>query len=318
MPYIVKNGIEYFVNPNAIGAKELTVTTPEVQITAPKPYKESTLDKIANNINYAVSSVFRPVSRFLVNTFYQEPKDSYFLATRPFNYDSTPGSSNRDNIINVANGVVGQRNRLEQLGMTKVVQPNGEIRYYYKNPNYNQQKLDEAGVFDDVSEYEQYLRQCAQNANMFNSMVHKPTIGNAWDRHGVYGDSAIVVRPNTDKRNYSELSGINFNQVNRDNASYVKDNIDKADLKTGDIVDLSHSHSGYSRKAYEKGDYNRANTHTGSILKLGPRKQDTYVLHYQGKGIEIEPIGNLIGPSIWKANYITGIRRPGTKKHPYK
>lgn len=202
--------------------------------------------------------------------------------------------------------------------MTKVVQPNGEIRYYYKNPNYNQQKLDEAGVFDDVSEYEQYLRQCAQNANMFNSMVHKPTIGNAWDRHGVYGDSAIVVRPNTDKRNYSELSGINFNQVNRDNASYVKDNIDKADLKTGDIVDLSHSHSGYSREAYEKGDYNRANTHTGSILKLGPRKQDTYVLHYQGKGIEIEPIGNLIGPSIWKANYITGIRRPGTKKHPYK
>lgn len=41
MPTIVKNGIQYNVNPNAIGASELTVTTPEVQVVGKAPLFDS-------------------------------------------------------------------------------------------------------------------------------------------------------------------------------------------------------------------------------------------------------------------------------------
>ena len=41
MPTIIKNGIQYNVNPNAIGASELTVTTPEVEVAGKAPLFDS-------------------------------------------------------------------------------------------------------------------------------------------------------------------------------------------------------------------------------------------------------------------------------------
>lgn len=41
MPTIIKNGIQYNVNPNAIGASELTVTTPEVEVAGKAPTFDS-------------------------------------------------------------------------------------------------------------------------------------------------------------------------------------------------------------------------------------------------------------------------------------
>ena len=41
MPTIIKNGIQYNVNPNAIGSSELTVTTPEVQVVGKAPLFDS-------------------------------------------------------------------------------------------------------------------------------------------------------------------------------------------------------------------------------------------------------------------------------------
>ena len=37
MPTIIKNGIQYNVSPNAIGASELIVTTPEVGVVGKVP-----------------------------------------------------------------------------------------------------------------------------------------------------------------------------------------------------------------------------------------------------------------------------------------
>lgn len=41
MPTIIKNGIQYNVSPSAIGASELTVTTPEVKVAGKSPTFDS-------------------------------------------------------------------------------------------------------------------------------------------------------------------------------------------------------------------------------------------------------------------------------------
>jgi hypothetical protein len=97
----------------------------------------------------------------------------------------------------------------------------------------------------------------------------------------------------------------------------VYDEIDKHDLMTGDIVDMYYKGSDYLERAFREGDNNRTNSHTGSILKTGPDKEHTYVVHSTGNGLKIQPIGELLGSGMFKKSYITGIRRPGTKKHPY-
>lgn len=255
------------------------------------------------------------------------PEDSYHNATEDFNYETalnkSPYGHERDNVINVHNYIAGQRNRLEMMGMVKDPETGG---YFYPNPKYNPKTTtadrDKAswdqfvGNKVDESVY-QYLRWCAQNSNLVNRSLGKPTQGDAWTRHGVYGDSAILVNPTVDKK--GRMFVRNINSVNRDNAKYVNDNIENVNLQTGDIVDLAHRGSSYESVAWDKGDSNRANSHTGTILRVGPKKSQTYVLHYGGadKGMIAEPIGNLLGASLFKENYVTGIRRPGTRLNPY-
>lgn len=72
MPIITKNGIQYNVNPNVIGASELTVTTPEVEIVGKAPLfdsRQSTFnrneliqdaDKILGN---TIGKVIEPITR---------------------------------------------------------------------------------------------------------------------------------------------------------------------------------------------------------------------------------------------------------------
>ena len=72
MPIITKNGIQYNVNPNAIGASELTVTTPEVKVIGKAPLFNSRqsafnrneliqdADKILGN---TIGKVIEPITR---------------------------------------------------------------------------------------------------------------------------------------------------------------------------------------------------------------------------------------------------------------
>ena len=187
-----------------------------------------------------------------------------------------------------------------------------EDGYHYRNPYYHTNTPNQNNDAE-------FTRWCAENANLFNRAIHKNTAGDAWTRHGIYGDSALVVRPDVDKANYKWMGHtIGPKMLNAMNASYVADHIDDVDLQTGDIVDINHFGSDYTQNAWNHGDKDRSNSHTGSIIRTGPNKKDVYVLHYQGNGkIDIEPIGPMIGNGLTKKNVITGIRRPGTKNHPY-
>lgn len=72
MPTIIKNSIQYNVNPNAIGASELTVTTPEVEVVGKAPLFDSRqsafnrneliqdADKILGN---TIGKVIEPITR---------------------------------------------------------------------------------------------------------------------------------------------------------------------------------------------------------------------------------------------------------------
>lgn len=72
MPIITKNGIQYNVNPNVIGASELTVTTPEVEVVGKAPLFDSRqsafnrneliqdADKILGN---TIGKVIEPIAR---------------------------------------------------------------------------------------------------------------------------------------------------------------------------------------------------------------------------------------------------------------
>ena len=72
MPIITKNGIQYNVNPNVIGASELTVTTPEIEVVGKAPLFDSRqsafnrneliqdADKILGN---TIGKVIEPITR---------------------------------------------------------------------------------------------------------------------------------------------------------------------------------------------------------------------------------------------------------------
>lgn len=225
----------------------------------------------------------------------------------------------RDNIINVHDGKSGERIRLEMMGFHNV-----DGKYKYPNPKYKpSKKQDEMSELKrelglESEDQRKYLSWCAENGNVISRYYGKPTTGNAWTRHGIYGDSIIVKAPYTKDQYRIPKVTLKSRSMLSDQGKYVEDHIDDegVELQSGDIVDLRYPGSDYTDRAWREGDPNLPNSHTGTIIKTGPKKGNTYVAHYVG-GLQIEPIGDLIGTGIRKV-YITGIRRPGTKEHPYK
>lgn len=281
-----------------------TVELPEVTVIGDK-FKY--LSKRHENIKNKVKSV---VGFFTGGN--DEVEESYRDAVVPYGKGS---GHERDNIINIKNGKAGEMDRLGMYGAER-----GEDGIYrFRNPNYvpsGDKSLQQAKVdlgFGNATDYE-FLKWCAENANRLNSSLGKPTAGNAWTRHGIYGDSVIVQAP-FKKSDYHGIA--KPNRYLSDQGKYIEEHIDEHDLYTGDIVDMRHGGSNFTDTAWREGDPDRANTHTGTILKTGPDKEHTYVVHSTGNGLNVQPIGELLGSGIFKKSYITGIRRPGTKNHPY-
>ena len=246
----------------------------------------------AGNLPFAI---YGGISKLASDAF--APKDTYANAHTPFGEGL---GHERDNIINVANSIAGERNRLEMMGFRNV-----DGKYKYPKPD---------GMSDD-----EYLKWCAENANIISGYYGHPTTGDAWTRHGIYGDSAIVQAPYTKDEYYIPRASNKARSMSKDQARYVASHIDDpgVELKSGDIVDMRYPKSSFTSEAWYTGDQKLPNTHTGTIVKTGPRKEDTYVAHYFKDGLQLEPIGDLIGVS-WTKPYVTGIRRAGTKEHPYK
>lgn len=150
------------------------------------------------------------------------------------------------------------------------------------------------------------VTQCAETGNLFTRALGVPTTGDAWTRHGVYGDSLIYGEKDHNKW-YSRPVNKFFNSVK------ISD-IDTNNLKNGDIVDLYNEGSNSNKKA-AKG---RGNSHTGTIYK--PYGDDTpgptYILHNVGGSTYIDPLGGGVFGNDHLYG-IMGIRRPGSKEHPY-
>lgn len=285
-----------------------------------RSYYQEANDRFLSGIGNAVKSAVRRtadgfgnlawnVAKTMISLQDDKTSDSYKDATVPYGQGA---GHERDNIIQVKNGVAGQMDRLGMYGAVK----GKDGVYRFRNPNYiagdkELQEVKSAFGLEEASDNE-FLKWCAENANMLNSALGKPTAGDAWTRHGIYGDSLILQSP-AKKSDY-----IIAKNLASDQGQYVADNIDKHDLKTGDIVDMYYRGSNHFDRAFREGDENRTNSHTGTILKTGPDKEHTYVVHSTGNGLNVQPIGELIGSGFFKKSYITGIRRPGSKNHKYK
>lgn len=288
MPTIIKNGIQYNVNPNVAGASELVVTTPEVEVVDKAPLFDSRYstfngdellniagdvsDKVvdtATNAAYAITKpLFKMANPILRNIF-----------TKPPSYSDSKGTIYNDLLDN-------GRSRLGMYGL--VQDENNEHVWHTKN-------LD---------------KQCAKVANQLSQvMANRPTAGDAWTTKGIYGDSTIVSGYKLPK--IGHYSRFITDLYNRTAAEYVKHNIEDKDLQTGDIVDLYYYKSPKQKMAYVNGD-NRMNTHTGRILKTDPYdKSKTFVVHNVNGNVISQPIGDLLG-GLGKVG-ITAIRRPFTK-----
>lgn len=254
-------------------------------------------------------AVIRPSKKQRFRRFLESmlPEDTYVNAHRPWGQD-------RDIYIHKdGNGLYPLKiDRFEDMGFTQV-KP-GKYRYKVSESTKNQLKQEDPFTYavmgDDGYEY-----RCAATANVINKHYNRPTKGDAWTRQGVYGTDDIVVAP----YNKKDILGINIagkaRRLSKQQARYVKRHIDDADvqLRSGDIVDMRYKGSSYTDKAWNQGDKNRANTHTGVIVQTGPKKEDTFVVHNVGSGgLQMVPIGDALGVN-YKTPYITGIRRPRHK-----
>ena len=176
-------------------------------------------------------------------------------------------------------------------------------------------KLGLFGLISDKKSYDTWhlidnngnqVKQCAKFGNHFNSMVGKPTAGDAWTTKGIYGDSVIYKAPVQPVKNIGFLNDpiLQFNKITE---------IDRDKLETGDIVDLYNPSSHYVKRAEREG---RGNSHTGRIYKPNGMEGPTYVIHNVNGNIKVDPIGKFFRP-LHGAWNITRIARPGTSDHPY-
>lgn len=288
MPTIIKNGIQYNVNPNAIGASELTVTTPEVEVIGKAPLFDSRHSAFnGNELLDITGDISNKAIDTTSNAMYAITKPLFKMANPVLRTIFTQSPSYLDSKGTIYNDLLD--NGKSRLGMYGLVQDeNNKHVWHTKN-------LD---------------KQCAKVANQLSQvMANRPTAGDAWTTKGIYGDSTIVSGYKLPKmKHYSRFTA---DLYNRAAAEYVKHNIEDKDIQTGDIVDLYYYKSPKQKIAYKYG-YNRMNTHTGRILRTDPYdKSKTFVVHNVNGNVISQPIGDLLG-GLGKVG-ITAIRRPFTK-----
>ena len=165
------------------------------------------------------------------------------------------------------------RSRLGDLGL--VANNNGTYSLYDKNG-----KL---------------IDECAQTTNALQEMLqkHQNVIGNAWDSHGMYGDSMLV-------NGYKYLPKIGgYNKVthtlqNLAAATAVQSKLNNLDLQTGDVVGLYSANSSYNDKAWNEGTRNRSNSHEGLVFRPGKNKNQTYIIHNINGKVYVDPMSKFM------------------------
>ena len=184
--------------------------------------------------------------------------------------------------------------------------PNGEPVYRSKLGDlglYNR-KVDKEGnvCYQIKNDKGQLVTRCAETGNLITRAMGKPTTGHAWTRHGVYGDSLIYGSPDHNK--------IYGRYINKLTNSVLPTQINPDKLESGDMVDLYTEGSPNNSLAKE----GRGNSHTGTVFKPYGKTGPAYIVH-NTSGVYVEPLAKFGPTHTWA---IMGIRRPGTKEHPYK
>ena len=261
---ITNDGSVFYVDPSSIGAKNLVVTTPEIEIIGhkPDPY-QNTYD----NIN----SIYNNIANTATNIPSLIQKDAYYMS-KPF-FDISNGFFNlvrslhsntnktSDTPLFTDNGYA--YNQVNPITLKRGKFPEGEV-----DKNFRRSILGDLGIVKGPDGYYHYydngeiVKQCAKFANHYSSMVGRPVAGDAWTARGIYGDSVIYNNP-------------------------LKLPISKSvenELQNGDIVDLYWGRSPHLREAQKHG---RGNSHTGRIFK--PNNKDIYVIHNVSGKIKIQP-----------------------------
>lgn len=199
--------------------------------------------------------------------------------------------------------------------MERVVGPDGFVSYQHvERPGQSavySSKLGNLGLFnrqidDDgrvcyqiKNDKGQIVTQCSETGNLLARAMGRPTTGDAWTREGVYGDELIYGDANHNKaygRYTQKLLG-----------SVRPSEIDPSQLQNGDFVDLYTEGSPHNSEAAT----GRGNSHTGTIFKSG---NNAYIIHNISGKVYVDPLANFGPLHTWA---IMGIRRPGTKEHPY-
>lgn len=153
------------------------------------------------------------------------------------------------------------------------------------------------------------VTRCSETGNLINRALGLRTTEDAWDRYGEFGDS-IIYGDSNHNRIYGRIlnkviSGINPSSINPDK------------LKSGDFVDIMRDTNSLTGGETDRlSAQGRGNTHTGTIFKpYGDAKgYPAYIIHNVGGDVYVDPLGNFGPLKTWS---IMGIRRPGTKEHPY-
>lgn len=191
-------------------------------------------------------------------------------------YSNTPEYRQEFDYVSKNNGEgIKYTSRLGNLGL--VANNDGTYSLYDKNGN--------------------LIDKCAQTVDALQEALqkHQNVVGNAWDSHGMYGDSMLV-------NGYKYLPKVGgYNKIthtlqNLTAAAAVQSKINNLDLQTGDIVGLYSANSDYNDKAWREGTKNRSNSHEGLVLKAGDsnEKNKTYIIHNINGKIYVDPMSKFM------------------------
>lgn len=284
---VTNDGSIFNVDPSAINARNLEVTTPDIVVNADYPKIENKIHGIYDNI----ANLSSDAAQYVINKVFNIPIKAY-AASNKILYDIFGDDTGEhkihtwrdtpDRYIDTGYGRLQVNPITGRFGKF----PDGE-----ENKNFKRSVLGDIGLTSNsdgtwryYDKYGNLIKQCAKFANMYSQAVGRPTAGDAWTTKGIFGDSVLYNK---------QLFGL-------------PDSIAQ-DLQNGDIVDLRWDNSKYASKSKK---YGRGNSHTGRIFK--PNNTDTYVIHNTSGKIKIEPLTKF--DKYWSPYfYLTQIRRPFLK-----
>ena len=147
------------------------------------------------------------------------------------------------------------------------------------------------------------VTDCSKTGNLITRAMGVPTTDHAWKREGVYGDSLIYGQADHNKI-YGRYAGKLINSLR-------PSQIDPNNLQSGDFVDLYTEGSGHNEEAKKTG---RGNSHTGTVFKPYGKTGPAYIIHNVGGDVYVDPLASFGPLHTWG---MMGIRRPGSKEHPF-